>query len=73
MNNYRHAKYGKSILVNILEHIYDDDYFYNKKGSWEDWVIMRADVNDALVRYNINSIKNLDSSVFYSILEILNK
>ncbi len=36
--------YSKKLLLHLLEHLYEDDYFYHKKYNWEDWVIARADV-----------------------------
>lgn len=40
--------YSRRFLYVILEHLNDDDYFYNKKINWEDWVIMRMDIKNAL-------------------------
>ncbi len=74
MSNYLCWKYGKAILINILEHIDDDDYFYNKKGGFEDWVIMRIDIKRALKKHNITSIGDIchNTAAFYSVLDILN-
>ncbi len=41
-------KYSRKCLLHILEHLYDGDYFYHKKGCWEDWVIAKADVQNAV-------------------------
>ena len=40
--------YNKKLVKIILDNIDDDDYFYNKKVNWEDWVIMRVDVDNAV-------------------------
>lgn len=38
------SRYTKETIYAVIEHLYEDDYFYHKKINWEDWIIMRMDI-----------------------------
>ncbi len=60
------SRYTKETIYAVIEHLYDDDYFYHKKINWEDWIIMRMDIlsvftptkNRHITRETINTILN---------------
>ncbi len=57
------SNYSLSLIKVILDNITDDDFFYNKKFHWEDWVIMRVDIENAISRLaSIGSINISDYS-----------
>lgn len=64
------TKYLKKFVCAILEHIDDDDYFYNKRNNFEEWICMREDVKEALNKLNIKHIKTSDIK---RLLFLLNK
>lgn len=63
-------KYYKRFLYVILEHIKDDDYFYNKKTNWDEWIVMRIDVENALKR--VKERGEITLNTIEAILNILN-
>ncbi len=53
------SKYNKNIIYDIIEHIDDDDYFYYKKNNFEDWVVMRIDIQNILGNRQTNTITEM--------------
>ena len=62
--------YNKKLVKIILDNI-DDDYFYNKKVNWEDWVIMRVDVDNAVKRLNFDTSIEYSAMLLEDILYVL--
>lgn len=52
-------RYNKNIIYDIIEHIDDDDYFYYKKINFEDWVVMRIDIQNILGKKENNMITDI--------------
>lgn len=71
MKKFQSNIYYKKIIKNILDNISEDDYFYNKKTNWEEWVIMRVDINNAISKLDDIDISNYKPEVLDSILNIL--
>ncbi|ADG70726.1 hypothetical protein [Brachyspira murdochii] len=71
MRKFQSNIYYKKIIKNILDNIREDDYFYNKKTNWEEWVIMRVDINNAIKKLDDIDIYNYKPEVLDSILNIL--
>ncbi|MBW5397296.1 hypothetical protein [Brachyspira pilosicoli] len=63
--------YNKKLVKIILDNIDDDDYFYNKKVNWEDWVIMRVDVDNAIKRLNFDTSIEYSAMLLEDILYVL--
>ncbi len=57
--------------INILDNIKEDDYFYNKKYNWEEWVIMRVDINNAVSKLDDIDIEDYEPEILDRILYIL--
>lgn len=71
MNKFQSTIYYKKLIKNILDNITEDDYFYNKKINWEDWVIMRVDINNAVAKLDNINISNYNTEILDKILDIL--
>ncbi|WP_300753091.1 hypothetical protein [uncultured Brachyspira sp.] len=71
MKKFQSNIYYKKIIKNILDNIGEDDYFYNKRTNWEEWVIMRVDINNAISKLDDIDISNYNQEVLDSILNIL--
>ena len=71
MKSFQNKIYYKKLIKNILGNIREDDYFYNKKTNWEEWVIMRVDINNAISKLDNIDISNYNVKVLESILDIL--
>ena len=71
MKNFQKTLYYKKLIKNILDNIKEDDYFYNKKINWEEWVIMRVDVNNAISKLDNIDITDYKPEILDSILDIL--
>lgn len=71
MNKFQSTIYYKKLIKNILDNITEDDYFYNKKINWEDWVIMRVDINNAVAKLDNINISNYNTEILDQILDIL--
>ena len=66
----KYKNYNKKLVKIILDNI-DDDYFYNKKVNWEDWVIMRVDVDNAIKRLNFDTSIEYSAMLLEDILYVL--
>ncbi len=64
-------RYTKEMVYALLEHLNDDDYFYYKRFNWEDWVIMRMDIENVLKKYK--NTKHITKDMIMNILNTLNK
>ena len=71
MKNFQKTLYYKKLIKNILDNIKEDDYFYNKKINWEEWVIMCVDVNNAISKLDNIDITDYKPEILDSILDIL--
>ncbi|MEI0489633.1 hypothetical protein [Brachyspira pulli] len=71
MKSFQKTLYYKKLIKNILDNIKEDDYFYNKKSNWEEWVIMRVDINNAISKLDYINITDYSPEVLDSILDIL--
>ncbi|WP_297207874.1 hypothetical protein [uncultured Brachyspira sp.] len=71
MKPFQNKLYHKKLIKNILDNIKEDDYFYNKKYNWEEWVIMRVDVNNAISKLDNIDTSNYNPEVLDIILNIL--
>ena len=71
MKQFQSTIYYKKLIKNILDNIKEDDYFYNKKINWEEWVIMRVDVNNAISKLDNIDITDYKPEILDSILDIL--
>lgn len=71
MKSFQNKLYHKKLIKNILDNIKEDDYFYNKKYNWEEWVIMRVDVNNAISKLDNIDTSNYNPEVLDIILNIL--
>lgn len=75
MKNYvsfklQNTNYQKNFLYAVIEHIDDDDYFYNKRNNWEEWLIMREDIKEAIKKAKVKEVK---AHNIKRILYVLNK
>ncbi|ASJ20646.1 hypothetical protein BHAMNSH16_02855 [Brachyspira hampsonii] len=71
MKTFQKNIYYKKLIKNILDNIKEDDFFYNKKANWEEWVIMRVDVNNAIRQLEDIDIENYKPEILDKILCIL--
>ncbi|WP_300369230.1 hypothetical protein [Brachyspira sp.] len=71
MKSFQSTLYYKKLIKNILDNIKEDDYFYNKKTNWEEWVIMRVDIKNAISQLDDIDTLNYKPEVLDSILDIL--
>ncbi|WP_295298537.1 hypothetical protein [uncultured Brachyspira sp.] len=67
----KYKNYNKKLVKIILDNIDDDDYFYNKKVNWEDWVIMRVDVDNAVKELNFDTSIEYSAMLLEDILYVL--
>ena len=67
----KYKNYNKKLVKIILDNIDDDDYFYNKKVNWEDWVIMRVDVDNAVQELNFDTSIEYSAMLLEDILYVL--
>lgn len=66
--------YNKKIIKLILDNISDNDFFYSKKINWEDWIIMRVDIYNAIKKLGYEDIINTkcyNSNIIGDILNFL--
>lgn len=71
MRTFQKTIYYKKLIKNILDNIKEDDYFYNKKYNWEEWVIMRVDIKNAISKLDDIDTTDYSPGVLDSILDIL--
>ncbi|WP_295156781.1 hypothetical protein [uncultured Brachyspira sp.] len=71
MKSFQTNIYYKKLIKNILDNIKEDDYFYNKKYNWEEWVIMRVDINNAVSKLDDIDIEDYEPEILDRILYIL--
>lgn len=71
MNKFQSTIYYKKLIKNILDNIKEDDYFYNKKINWEEWVIMRVDIKNAIRQLEDVDTENYKPEILDKILCIL--
>ncbi len=71
MNKFQSTIYYKKLIKNILDNIKEDDYFYNKKTNWEEWVIMRVDIKNAIRQLEDVDTDNYKPEILDKILCIL--
>ncbi|AEM22627.1 hypothetical protein Bint_2011 [Brachyspira intermedia PWS/A] len=71
MNKFQSTIYYKRLIKNILDNIKEDDYFYNKKTNWEEWVIMRVDIKNAIRQLEDVDTENYKPEILDKILCIL--
>ena len=71
MNKFQSTIYYKKLIKNILDNIKEDDYFYNKKTNWEEWVIMRVDIKNAIRQLEDVDTENYKPEILDKILCIL--
>ncbi|CRF33874.1 unnamed protein product [Brachyspira suanatina] len=71
MKRLQKTLYYKKLIKNILDNIKEDDYFYNKKTNWEEWVIMRVDIKNAIRQLENIDIENYKPEILDRILYIL--
>ncbi|PTY39974.1 hypothetical protein [Brachyspira hampsonii] len=71
MKSFQKNIYYKKLIKNILDNIKEDDYFYNKKTNWEEWVIMRVDIKNAIRQLEDIDTENYKPEVLDKILCIL--
>ena len=71
MKNFQKTLYYKKLIKNILDNIKEDDYFYNKKTNWEEWVIMRVDIKNAIRQLEDVDTENYKPEILDKILCIL--
>ncbi|EKV57086.1 hypothetical protein [Brachyspira hampsonii] len=71
MKSFQKNIYYKKLIKNILDNIKEDDYFYNKKTNWEEWVIMRVDIKNAIRQLEDIDAENYKPEVLDKILCIL--
>ncbi len=70
-------KYSRKLVMNILEHLYENDYFYHKKCAWEDWIIAKVDIEkvvDQLSKEQQRKVKlfDMEDPLFYLIYNRVN-
>ena len=71
MKQFQSTIYYKKLIKNILDNIKEDDYFYNKKTNWEEWVIMRVDIKNAIRQLEDVDTDNYKPEILDKILCIL--
>ena len=71
MKSFQKTLYYKKLIKNILDNIKEDDYFYNKKYNWEEWVIMRVDIKNAIRQLEDVDTENYKPEILDKILCIL--
>ncbi|MEI0447157.1 hypothetical protein R4K89_07645 [Brachyspira intermedia] len=71
MKQFQSTIYYKKLIKNILDNIKEDDYFYNKKTNWEEWVIMRVDIKNAIRQLEDVDTENYKPEILDKILCIL--
>ena len=71
MKSFQNKLYHKKLIKNILDNIKEDDYFYNKKYNWEEWVIMRVDIKNAIRQLEDVDTENYKPEILDKILCIL--
>ena len=71
MKQFQSTIYYKKLIKNILDNIKEDDYFYNKKINWEEWVIMRVDIKNAIRQLEDVDTENYKPEILDKILCIL--
>ena len=71
MKQFQSIIYYKKLIKNILDNIKEDDYFYNKKTNWEEWVIMRVDIKNAIRQLEDVDTENYKPEILDKILCIL--
>ena len=71
MRKFQSTIYYKKLIKDILDNIKEDDYFYNKKTNWEEWVIMRVDINNAISKLDDIDTTDYSQEVLDCILDIL--
>ena len=71
MRKFQSTIYYKKLIKDILDNIKEDDYFYNKKTNWEEWVIMRVDIKNAISKLEDIDLNDYKPEVLDSILYIL--
>ncbi|MEI0703161.1 hypothetical protein [Brachyspira intermedia] len=71
MRRFQKTIYYKKLIKNILDNIKEDDYFYSKKSNWEEWVIMRVDINNAISMLDDIDTDNYKPEILDKILCIL--
>lgn len=71
MRRFQKTIYYKKLIKNILDNIKEDDYFYNKKTNWEEWVIMRVDIKNAIRQLEDVDTENYKPEILDKILCIL--
>ena len=71
MKSFQKTLYYKKLIKNILDNIKEDDYFYNKKTNWEEWVIMRVDIKNAIRQLEDVDTENYKPEILDKILCIL--
>lgn len=71
MKQFQSTIYYKKLIKNILDNIKEDDYFYNKKTNWEEWVIMRVDIKNTIRQLEDVDTENYKPEILDKILCIL--
>ena len=71
MKPFQTKLYHKKLIKNILDNIEEDDYFYNKKYNWEEWVIMRVDIREAIKKIDYKCMSDYSPDILYKLLEFL--
>lgn len=71
MRKFQSTIYYKKLIKDILDNIKEDDYFYNKKTNWEEWVIMRVDIKNAISKLEDIDLNDYKPEVLDRILYIL--
>lgn len=71
MRKFQSTIYYKKLIKDILDNIKEDDYFYNKKTNWEEWVIMRLDIKNAISKLEDIDLNDYKPEVLDKILYIL--
>ncbi len=71
MKPFQNKLYHKKLIKNILDNIEEDDYFYNKRYNWEEWVIMRVDIKEAVKKTDCENISDYSHEVLCKVLKFL--
>lgn len=61
--------YQKKLVDYVLQYFYEDDFFRRKRGSWEDWVVVRADIQLAVKKLKKSKVEVKADNI----IKILNK